>query len=260
MKKYNELKILQVNQPDNLPSIETHPNFFQLPACTVHCGSSKSGKGNTAMNMLFNPTFDLYNKLDKVYLFSSSADSQDPTWSKFIELTPHTVFSKYSDKTLQGIIDEQMKIPKVDRPKIGLIFDDIGGFDLKLKSLLYQVSSFYRHAGIFWVHYMVQKYKLCTPVVRNNTDYMLISNITNKKELEDLNTEIGGLYDDQFIPCLKKATSENYNFLYCKINIPRPELWHNFTDHLYTSSGKGALSIKQERDTTDDKRFEKDYQ
>ena len=167
------LEILPIKKPVDDDTIKLHPDYFELPCCAVHVAKSKSGKGVIQVNELLNPNFDLMNKLDVVHIYSPTAKSGDVSWRHVVEQSSETIYSEYSDKHLRSILDSQLQFPKSSRPKIGIIFDDIACFsNITKNSLLWKLSTQYRHYGIYYLKYLVQQWKMLLPVVRANMDYL----------------------------------------------------------------------------------------
>ena len=246
--KYLPLEIYDIKPPPIENKIDTHPDYFNLNdgSCVVHIAKSKSGKGVCCVNQILNPAFDLINKLDIIHLYSPTAKSGDVTWRHVVEQMPETIYSDYSDKHLKSILDEQLKFPKSRRPNIGIIFDDIAGLpNINKNSLIWKLSTMYRHYGIKLIYYMVQQFKMITPIVRTNMDYILISRTTNEKEIQDMSTEISSKYDGDknFKKLLAKATSKPYSFLYLRLNDQPSTAFINFNKKLYTAKMLGSLEV-----------------
>lgn len=242
-----ELEILPMkNKGDNI-ELGTNPNWFKWPASSIHIAATAGGKTLTCCNLLYNPNFDLINKLDEVYLFTGSGLTSDPSMEPFVRQFPQNLFDKYSDQKLQSILDMQTSIPKKNRPKLGIIVDDIAALGIKQNSLIWGLFTMARHFNIVWLHVMTQKLRMIPNVARVNASYLMIGRINNAKELESLTEEYGGLFGkEKFQECLDIATENPYNFLWCKIRSFKPELYHNFTTHLYTAEHRGVLSIKED--------------
>ena len=240
------LEVYAVKPPVLHKQIDHHPDYFDLNlgATIVHIGKSKSGKGQIQQNELFNPAFDLHNKLDVIHVYSPTAAGGDSTWRFAVEQMGETIYGEYSDKHLRSILEAQMAIPKSQRPNIGIIFDDIATFpNLNKNSLLFTLSSQARHYNIKYLKYMIQQYKMLPPVVRANTDYALISRTTNSKEIEDMEFEMGSKYDGQFRKLLAQATAEPYSFLYLRLNDVPSTAFKNFTKKIYTAKMLGNLDV-----------------
>ena len=247
-KKYDDLEILPIKPPPKQDTIDCHPDYFDLNSgsCVVHIGKSKSGKGVCMVNQLLNPAFGLIEKLDIVHVYSPTAKNGDISWRHAVEQIGDTIYEDYSDSHLKSILNQQASFPKKTRPKIAIIFDDIMAMsNINQKSLLWKLSTMYRHYGIALLYYMTQQYKICAPVVRNNTDYMMISRTTNEKEIQAISDEICGKYDGdkQFRKLLNQATAEPYKFLYLKLNEQPSEAFCCFNKKIYTATKYGNLNV-----------------
>jgi|TARA_E500000305_G_C4011027_1_gene232784 hypothetical protein len=241
------LEIYPVKPPPMHTTIDHHPDYFDLNAgaTIIHVGKSKSGKGQIQQNELFNPAFDLANKLDVIHIYSPTAASGDPTWRFAVEQIGDTIYSDYSDKHLKTILSAQMAIPKRQRPNIAIIFDDIATFpNINKNSLMFTLSSQARHYNIKYLKYIVQQYKMLPPVVRANTDYALISRTTNEKEIADMEFEMGSKYDNKFRKLLAQATNEPYSFLYLRLNDVPSTAFQRFTKKIYTATMLGDLQVQ----------------
>jgi len=238
----NDLSILPIKPLDD-NDIQLDPRFFKLPCVSLHVAPPKSGKSVIINNILMNPNFDLINKLDIVYVFSPTARS-DSTWRFTVEQIGDTIFDSYSDKKLRDILEAQNTFTKKERPRIGIIFDDFLSFpNLTKNSLMFSLATNYRHYGIYWCHYASQKFKAVPPVLRACLDYCLVGKISNQKEVEDLNFEVGYKFNNQFKRLLNKATSKQYSFLYLKLNHSPPEAYECFNNLIYTAKGNNGLDV-----------------
>tara|TARA_E500000305_G_scaffold110165_1_gene117267 strand:+ start:1135 stop:1929 length:795 start_codon:yes stop_codon:yes gene_type:complete len=241
------LDIFPVKPPPLENKIEHHPDYYDLNAgaTIIHVGKSKSGKGIIQQNELFNPAFNVSDKLDVIHIYSPTAASGDPTWRFAVEQLGDTIYSEYSDKHLRSILQAQMALPKNQRPNIAIIFDDIATFpNINKNSLLFQICSQSRHYNIKYLKYIVQQYKMLPPIVRANTDYALISRTTNEKEIADMEFEMGSKYDNKFRKLLAQATGEPYSFLYLRLNDVPSTAFKNFTKKIYTATFLGDLQVQ----------------
>ena len=240
------LEILPIKKPIHDDTIQLHPDYYTLPACIAHVAKSKSGKGVIQVNELLNPNFGLMDKLDVIHIYSPTAKSGDITWRHVVEQAEETIYSDYSDAHLRSILQSQLSFPKNERPKIGVIFDDIACFpNINKNSLLWKLSTQYRHYGIYYLKYLVQQWKMLTPVVRANLDYLLISRTTNQKEVADMESEVASKYDGetQFRKLLVSATKKPYSFLYLRLNDQPSTAYENFTKKIYTAKALGQLEV-----------------
>lgn len=240
------LEILPIKKPIYDDTIQLHPDYYTLPCCVAHVAKSKSGKGVIQVNELLNPNFGLMDKLDVIHIYSPTAKSGDVTWRHVVEQADETIYSEYSDAHLRSILDSQLSFPKSTRPRVGLIFDDIACFtNINKNSLLWKLSTQYRHYGIYYLKYLVQQWKMLLPVVRANLDYLLISRTTNQKEVSDMEQEVASKYDGekQFRKLLVSATKKPYSFLYLRLNDQPSTAYENFTKKIYTAKQLGSLEV-----------------
>jgi hypothetical protein len=228
------LDILAMKEPNDNIDLKTPKGWFQWPCSSLHVGSTCSGKTITLTNLLYNKNFDLIHKLDEIYIFSGSGSSGDPSMAPFLKDFPDNLFDYYSDKKLQEILDKQLSYEKKDRPNIAIIIDDIIALKIKDRALIWGLFTMARHYNVVWVHVMAQRLRMIPPVARSNCSYLMLGKITNLKEKEIIMDEFGESFGkDNFNRCLKTATHEPYNFLWCQLRTFNPSLHHNFTKCLY---------------------------
>ena len=208
-----------------LPSINRNRGFLGLLI-----GSTSCGKTTLLNNLLLNKNMwgGKKNAFDQVHIFSPSINLDDS--ARFLREHFNT-YEMYDDKILDNILEGQEEYPKEQMPKICIVIDDsIGmiGRNAKLNSFL----SRYRHWNCN-VLFSVQHFRSLDTIARANGTHIWVFNLPNLREVEKMNEEYGGLYQDNFMDLYRQATKDKYNFLYLKTKQNPPEAFHNFDEKIY---------------------------
>ena len=232
-----DLTILPIKQEIVEKKISHHPNFFDINggSCVLDIAAPRQGKTTRICNYFQNRNF-LIGKLDAIYIYSSTITNGDATARFLLDQYAETIYSEYSDKHLQTIIDYQDQIPKAQRPNIAIVFDDFIAFpNIKKNSLMFKIASSYRQHKIKLLYYSTQLYKAVPNIVRQSINYAIISQNANSKEVEKMAEEMGARYGtvDTFKSLLKEATSQPYAFLYLDLYGKPAKANRNFTELLY---------------------------
>jgi hypothetical protein len=234
----DDLTILPVRPPEGKKIIKHHPNLpdINTGACVLDIASPKQGKTTRICNLIQNPAH-FKGCFDAVYIFSSTMTNGDETARFLCDEFKETIYSEYSEPVLQQILDFQYSIPKDRRPNIAIIFDDFISFpNINQNSLLFRLSSNYRHAGIKLLYYSSQRFKAVPSLVRQCINYAIISQNSNAKEVTKMAEELGPRYgnEQKFRELLQKATGKiPYSFLYLKLYDQPATAWRNFTEKIF---------------------------
>jgi len=234
-----DLTILPIKAPILEKKIDVPEGFFDVNggACVLDIAAPRQGKTTRICNYFQNPNF-LMGKLDAVYIYSSTITNGDTTARFLLDQYGETIYSEYSDKHLQTILDYQDQIPKEQRPNIAIVFDDFIAFhNLRKNSLMFKIASSYRHHNIKLLYYSTQLYKAVPNIVRQSINYAIISSNANNKEVEKMAEEMGARYGtiDKFKSLLNEATAKPYSFLYLDLYGKPAKAYSNFTDLIYTA-------------------------
>jgi len=241
MEYEDDLTILPIKPRPSDIKVKIHPNLPDINkgCCMIDVAKPRSGKTARLVNYLQNPNF-YQNKFDAVYIYSSTMSNGDDTARFLYDEFGETIYSEYSDSHLQGILDYQDSIPKEQRPRIALIFDDFIAFNnLKRTALMFKIASSYRHHNIMLLLYNTQQMKYLPPIVRACANYVILSQNSNLKQVEQLSEEFGNIYGaDKFKDLFAEATNEPYGFLYLDLygftgDSNNPKAYKNFTDLMY---------------------------
>ena len=224
---------------------EAHPNLPDVNKCfnLLICSPPGSGKSVIISNLVQNPAFGFADAFgDNVYVFSSTCAHGDPSMRFLHDRYRATVWSDYSDVTLQSIVNHQASYPKENRPKALVVFDDFLSFQEPKQSLMFQLSSSYRHWNLCLI-FSSQLYKGVPPLVRQTcTDLLMHRNANAKERLkvaEEMSHRFGG--PDAFDKLWTTATSESrHHFMYCQLYTQKARAFKNFTELMYESTDDGS--------------------
>jgi len=237
----DDLTILPIKPRESDKKVKIHPHLPDINkgCCMIDVAKPRSGKTARLVNYLQNPNF-YQDKFDAVYVYSSTMSNGDDTARFLYDEFGDTIYSEYSDDHLQSILDYQDSIPKENRPRIALIFDDFIAFNnLKRTALMFKIASSYRHHNIMMLLYNTQQMKYLPPIVRACANYVILSQNSNLKQVEQLSEEFGNIYgSDKFKDLFAEATGEPYGFLYLDLygftgTSNNPKAYKNFTNLLY---------------------------
>ena len=239
----DDLTILPVKPREHEQKVNIHPNLPDINkgCCIIDIAKPRGSKTTRLVNYLQNPNF-YQNKFDCVYIYSSTMSNGDDTARFLYDEFGETIYSEYSDSHLQSILDFQDSIPKQDRPRIALIFDDFIAFpNIHRNALMFKIASSYRHHNIMLLLYNTQQMKYLPPIVRSCANYVILSQNSNQKQVEQLAEEYGNTYGtEKFKELFADATSEPYGFLYLDLygftgETNNPKAYKNFTKLLYSA-------------------------
>lgn len=258
----SDLTILPIKPSTNEKRIDVDDRFFDINggACVLDCAPPRSGKSVRISNYFLNPNF-LADKLDQVHIYSSTLANGDETGRFLLDRYGDTIYSEYSDAHLQSIIDFQDSIPKHQRGNIAIVFDDFIGFNkIRKNSLLFRLSSEYRHHNIKLLMYSCQLFRYVPSMVRQNINYAIIGQTANKKEIGKMAEELGARYGDekQFTKLLKEGTRGRYDFLYLDLYGKPAKAYRNFNELIYEApdnmnlANYTDLDIQEGGDSDDD--------
>ena len=216
---------------ENLPDVATG-------ALGLMVAPVKSGKSTIITNLLLNENFykDIF---DQVYIISNTI--QNDNTSRFLKQAfPGTIYSEYSDKLIQSIIDQQLSFKdKKQRPIIALILDDFIG--ISDRSLVYKLASRYRHYGIGLLLFSSQVFKGVPPIVRTNLTFAILGKNSNAREMNKITEELGSAFggDKNFKYLCKHVWRTPYAFVYINYTENPPTMYDRFNEMVW--DGKRPL-------------------
>lgn len=241
-KKY-DLTILTIKDPPLPDPIEQDsrlPNVSQ-GACILDVAKPRSGKSVRIVNLLMNPNF-FAEKFDECFIYSPTIGAGDHTTRHLYDRYKRTIYNEYSDKHLQGLLDYLDSIPKEQKGRYCIVFDDFIAFGfLKPNSLMFRMASSYRHhlnGGM--LYYSTQQLKKCPPIVRASANYVIISQNSNVKQVEAMSEEFGVVYGaKRWLKLYEECTAEPFSFMYLDCygytldNNHRPKIYKRFDELIY---------------------------
>ena len=231
--KFRTPRVLPVKEEAPDPRIlPCHENIPQMPALILAIAGFGQGKTTLINSMLLqsreNGFYGAQDMFDEVIIMSNTINS-DPT-ARFLKKA-FTVTDGYNDGMIRNLYDKQMSYgDKKIMPYICLIADDIIGRNLKRNSELSFACTRLRHINCNLCAIFVQNFKSVDTIIRNNSSDIIIYKQTNKKQLQQIEEEFGGVFEGNFNELYKIATKEKYNFLY--IRMKTGEAFRNFEEKI----------------------------
>ena len=232
-KKFNTPVVLPVREePPDTRILPLHPNIPQIPSLCLCIAGYNSGKTTLINSMLLqsreNGFYGAQDLFDETIIMSNTIFS-DPT-ARFLRKA-FTVTEGYSDGMITKLYERQKSFgEKKNMPFICLIADDIIGRNLKRNSELSFFCTRTRHSNCGLCAIFVQSFKSVDTIIRNNASDIIIFKVTNKKQLEMIEEEFGGIYEGNFMELYKIATKEKYHFLYLRLKTG--EAFRNFEEKI----------------------------
>ena len=236
---------------ERLPSIKRGHG-----SSVLHLGPPQVGKSSILSNLLLRFYCDeAGNSLfQDVYIFSSSILLGDSSTAALRKKYSATIFTDPNtiENDMQRVLDYQDSFPvdpdtgETERPSAAIICDDIIPFELKRNSVLYTISSTYRHHGIDLLLYLSQKFRALPPIIRSTVGHLWCHANGNAKEIEAIAEETyahrfpGGIKG--FETMLQKATAKSkFDFLNLRLLDSVPIARRCFQEVLYQGSEKQTL-------------------
>lgn len=163
---------------------------FEFPSNMIIIGATGSGKSFAFKNLFY---YHFRDKFDVVYLFGSTVNLSND----YDYIPDEYKFDVYSPEMVMKIIQvAEHQVKNGNKKRIAIIFDDSINFVSFQNNRLYDgLFSKSRHLGIS-VFVIIQHIKFCSPCIRNNTGYVLVT----KTHAENLDT----LYELQHVYPSKK--------------------------------------------------------
>lgn len=232
-KKNIDLNILPLitNEKGTKLKFPIHHNLPNLSKGFVIAliGSRNCGKTTLYTNLLLNPNLLNRENYDNAFIISPTIYN-DRSAMHLRNAFKASLYDKYDDEIVGSIVEYQQAFTDEDKPRSILIIDDSVGY--KTNKLNY-LATRSRHNNLNLI-FSVQQTKSIKKVVRNNLTDVIIFKTKNKKELQDIYDEWGGMYGcyDEFLKMYKYATKEPYNFLYLKLESNPIKAFKNFTEDI----------------------------
>ena len=156
------------------------------------------------------------------------------------------------DKTINGIRETQLQLPKDKRPRLMLVLDDGVGL-IERNSNVNFLATRYRHFNLNMIM-SVQSFRACSPVMRVNANYLILMNgIMNTKELEKVEEEYGDIFKGTLLYCYKKYAPKKYDFISMKLRENPPKMYRGFIEEINWKKHRAeAKNFKFDDFDTDD--------
>lgn len=157
-------------------------------------------------------------------------------------------YSEYDEDTLQGIMDEQMRMVKLLKKcgqskhlanRVLIVFDDLVGsslFSNKKENPFKKLNTNHRHYSASLVM-VTQAYKEIPKTVRTQFSCLIVFEIANEKEVEVIFEENPNyLKRDEWMELYEYATNGDHDFLFINYQKPkRLRLMRNFDQVVFKS-------------------------
>ena len=233
---FSEFKVPRVlpvkEEPPDRRILPLHPNIPGIPSLILCIAGYNSGKTTLINSMLLqsreNGFYGAQDLFDEVIIMSNTIHN-DPC-ARFLKKA-FTVTDGYSDGAITELYNKQKSYgEKKNAPFIALFADDILGKNLKRNSELSFFATRFRHANCGLLAIFTQNFKSVDTILRNNSSDIIIFKQTNKRQLEQIEEEYGGVYEGSFMEIYKIATAGKYNFLYLRMKTG--EAFRNFEEKI----------------------------
>ena len=215
----------------HLPSIKRNSGSLILLV-----GTTNSGKTTLINNLLLNSNFwgrrkgSVMGAFENVYLFSPSLYLDDSTRFLVENFDCKTDYNEI-DKTINGIREAQLSLPKEKRPRLMMVLDDGVGL-IERNSNVNFLATRYRHFNLNMIM-SVQSFRACSPVMRVNANYVILMNgIVNMKELEKIGEEYNDIFKGTLLYCYKKYAPKKYDFISMKLRENPPKMYRGFSEEI----------------------------
>jgi hypothetical protein len=230
------LTILPIKKQHKKKEFDIKEPLPEPPFTIVMIAPTKSGKSVCIVNLIKNAMF-YKGVFEEIYFISPTVNFDETLKSiakdeKIIKIHEEEELEKI-DHILAEIVKTQRDTKEEERKHILIVLDDMIDY-FKNSSKLNNLSAYNRHYKISCI-LTSQKYTALPNRLRCNATAYLIFHVHNKKDLDDINHEIGSNYPD-FLKYYQTATDQPYHFLY--IDNRTMSLHKNFTDLLWAKHQK----------------------
>jgi hypothetical protein len=230
------LTILPIKKQHKKKEFDIKEPLPEPPFTFVMIAPTKSGKSVTIVNFIKNAMF-YKGCFDEVYFISPTVNFDETLKSiakdeKIIKIHEEEELEKI-DHILAEIVKTQKEIEDDKRKHILVVLDDMIEY-FKNSGKLNNLPALSRHYKLSFV-VTTQAYTALPVRLRKNASSYILFHVHNKKDLDDINHEIGSNYPD-FLKYYQMATDEPYHFLY--IDNRTMSLHKNFTTLLWAKHKK----------------------
>ena len=232
--KFHPLTILPIKKVQKKKEFDINEPLPEPPFTFVMIAPTKSGKSVTIVNFIKNSMF-YKGCFDEVYFISPTVLFDETLKSiakddKIIKIHVEEELEKI-DHILAEIVKAQKETEDNKRKHILVVLDDMIEY-FKNSGKLNNLPALSRHYKLSFI-VSTQAYTALPVRLRKNASSYILFHVHNKKDLDDINHEIGSNYPD-FLKYYKEATDKPYGFLY--IDNRNMSLYKNFTDELWTKN------------------------
>jgi hypothetical protein len=223
----NKLNILPIKTQEDR-SVKSIPYPLQQPNfLLIVVGSCRSGKGVLLMNLIMNKNMGYRNYFDNIVYISPTLPS-DKTGSilyKDEEIMKITEGLENLNEILEVIVDNQKKSGE----SLLVVIDDCLGLIGGDNNYFSTLCSKYRHYNLSLI-ITTQNFRHIPITARYNASGYVLFKSHNKKEIEKLQEELGGMFPD-FDSLYQEATKEKYSFLY--LDMEKATAWKKYDELLW---------------------------
>ena len=242
MPKKDKMKvptILKVKDTTTDPRFaDIHDNLPDMPCLALLIGSVRSGKSNLLVNFFCNESF-YKGMFDTVKIISNTlhTDNKGQLLDKYFDTEDH-----YEDYMIEAIKQEQMLYPREERPSFALVLDDILTQDFSKSNAVSFFSTRFRHYIDFYC-ITTQSFRAVSGMIRNNANSIFICRQQNRKELDKIAEEYGGMVGgyDNFIEQYKNIHKDPYQIMYLDLQTNPARILKNFEEVVW--NGDDSLNM-----------------
>ena len=223
----NKLQILPVKTIENrsvkdIPYPLQQPNFLM-----VIVGPCRSGKGVYLMNILLDKHLGYREYFDNIIYISPTlpSDKTGKILYKDNDITKITDDLEHLNDILRVIVEDQ----KDSEESLLCVIDDCLGLLGSNSSYFSTLCSKYRHYNMSLI-VTTQSFRSIPLICRSNASSYVLFKSHNKKEIEKLEEELGGMFPN-FLEMYDKATKDKFSFMY--LDMEKATAWRNYDELLY---------------------------
>tara|TARA_R110000787_G_scaffold4266_1_gene16596 strand:+ start:1098 stop:2042 length:945 start_codon:yes stop_codon:yes gene_type:complete len=232
----------------------------------VFLGSIRSGKSTLLNSMYLSPRFMGGDMYDVRILISATA--LNDVQMKYMCEEFDYIFEDYSEALLEEIL-EMIENDTIDRSYLLVIDDAMSESGITQKKAgksdkFTQLITRYRHVGSkvlgtegrLAICVCLQFFKYLTPALRNQIQGLFLMGSFPEAELNKIAESYSfmGGSKKAFVELFNKSKEGEYDFTY--INVPRLQMWRNFTELLYDKKNNFSVVPIEQFKNADTRRKE----
>ena len=228
--------------PPDVMTVKEFAKQIQVPF-----SMSVASKRNTGKTMLISALIQALlaqRKIDMVLVMSQTVHVNDDYW-----FLPPKLRQKFSEETIQKMMDSQAKVPKARREQILLVLDDVlSDKDAEKSRYVRKLFILSRHYDIHIILISQTSNVALSPQIKANSDYILYSRL-NRYQLATLWESITNMDKKAFIQ-FSEENNKNFTFL-CVDNTSQSNRPEDFLLKLKVSASE-AEKISKPQDIESD--------